>query len=217
MNRFVTTSAAFLIGFGVVMVACSSEPADSLRNRGEDGENGPDGGKANDGVISPSGGSVRAPYQVKTSAEIASAIGACFGNGVTTIRESMIQTVENPAGFLPARQFSVDGDIVAFESPIIDGDPSVERVGVRNSNLSLPILAALQDIGNVVGENCAAQDNASCDCATPQAAHDMLLRCLPGISPDKFAGIEGSFAETCAKDRATAISSLLASTAFGVR
>ena len=45
----------------------------------------------------------------------------------------------------------------------------------------------------------------------------MLARCLPSIAPSKFAPLEDSFVEMCIKDRARAISSLLASTAFGVR
>ena len=170
-------------------------------------------------VIAPSGGSVRAPYQVKTSAEIASAINSCFGGGVTTVSATMVQSVANPTGFLSARQFAAGADVVAGESAIIDGDPSVGRIGVRNATLSLSILASLQDIGNVVGENCAAQaaTNAQCNCATPDAAHAMLARCLPSIAPSQYAPLESSFADTCAKDPATAVASLLASTAFGVQ
>jgi hypothetical protein len=175
-----------------------------------------DGGAAS---IAPSGGSVRAPYQVKTSAEIAAAVQACFGPAMTTVAASMIQTQDNPAGFLSARQFTAGADVVAGEASIFDGDPSVERVGVRNATLSLPILAGLQDIGNVVGENCAASQGANplCDCTTPDSAKAMLVRCLPSIDPTKYASLQGSFADKCAQQPATAIASLIASTAFGIQ
>jgi hypothetical protein len=210
VRKFVFACVALLVA------ACSNDPSGGgHRSSGDDDPNG----TPKDGTIAPSGGSVRAPYQVKTSAEIATALDACFGKGVTTVAATMIQTPENPAGFLAARQFTAGADVVAGEASIIDGDPSVERTGVRNAALSLPILASLQDIGNVVGENCAAarETNALCNCATKEAAHAMLGRCLPSVAPDKYAGIEDSFASTCATDTAAAISSLLASTAFGVR
>jgi hypothetical protein len=197
-------------------VACSPGPSDPKGHPLSDGASS-DGGA--DGVIAPSGGSVRAPYEMKTSAEIASAIDACFGKGVTTVAANMIQTPDNPAGFVAARQFHAGDDVVAGEAYIIDGDPSVERTGVRNATLSLPILASLQDIGNVVGQNCAAQlaTNARCNCATREQAHAMLARCLPSIAPGKYVGLEDSFATTCKTDPAAAIASLLASTAFGAR
>jgi hypothetical protein len=209
VNKFAIALGALLVG------ACATDPPDTNAHQANNVSAGP----PKDGVIAPSGGSVRAPYQVKSTAEIATAIEACFGKGLTTVSASMIQTVENPSGFLSARQFSADSDVVSGEASIIDGDPSVERTGVRNATLSLPILAALQDIGNVVGENCAAarDTNASCDCATKESAHAMLSRCLPSIAPSQYAGLENDFAEMCAKDPAVAISSLLASTAFGVR
>lgn len=208
---------SFAIGAGALLVAACSTSSDSIAKKGTTtGTNGADGGA---GAIAPSGGSVRAAYQVKTSAEIASGISACFGTGVTGISASMIQTADNPAGFLSSRQFTPGADVVTGEATIFDGDPSVERVGVRNSTLSLPILAALQDIGNVVGENCAAQaaTNGMCNCATPDAAHQMLTRCLPSIDPAKFAAIESNFAASCQQNPATAIASLIASTAFGVQ
>ncbi|MFO0739925.1 MAG: hypothetical protein U0270_28765 [Labilithrix sp.] len=206
-----------LLAAGGAVLACSEDAPDELSRSGDDDDGA--GAGADGGGIAPSGGSVRAPYQVKTSIELASAVEACFGSGLTTVSQSMIQDADNPAGFLAARQFSEGADVIAGESVIIDGDPSVERVGVRNSALSLPILAALQDIGNVVGENCAAQrtSNAKCDCTTAQGAREMLARCLPSIAPSKYAALEATFAEACAKDTATAIASLLASTAFGVQ
>jgi hypothetical protein len=210
VKKFVFVVGALVIG------ACAPDAADpNAHQRGDVTSNAP----SKDDVIAPSGGSVRAPYQVKTSAEIATAISACFGDGVTTVAASMIQTEDNPSGFLAARQFTEGDDVVAGEASIIDGDPSVERTGVRNAALSLPILASLQDIGNVVGENCAAvaKTNAICNCATKESAHAMLTRCLPSMAPSKYAALEDSFAATCAKDPAVAISSLLASTAFGVR
>jgi hypothetical protein len=212
-RSIVTLGSALVIAASTVM-ACSDDATAPDRNRGD----GTEDGNHQDAAIAPSGGSVRAPYQVRTSAEIASTLGSCFGDGVTTVSASMIQTADNPAGFLAARQFSEGADVVSGEASIIDGDPSVERTGVRNSSLSLPILAALQDIGNVVGENCVAQpDNALCQCATQADAHAMLSRCLPSVAPDKYAGLEATFADTCAKDQAGAIASLLASTAFGVQ
>lgn len=200
-------------------VACSNGLSDPKRNLGDGASSGADGGTAPDAVIAPSGGSVRAPYEMKTSAEIASAIDACFGKGVTAVAAKMVQTADNPAGFLASRQFKEGDDVVAGEANIIDGDPSVERTGVRNATLSLSMLASLQDIGNVVGENCAAQlqTNAQCNCGTSEQAHSMLARCLPSIAPSKYASLEDSFAMTCKTDPAAAIASLLASTAFGVR
>lgn len=210
MKRVVPVLLALLVG-----VACSDDPPAAGSSSG--GGPGGDGGATTDPVIAPSGGSVRAPYEVKTSAEIRAAVDACFGPGVTTVAASMIQSPQNPGGFLSARQFAAGSDVIAGEVRIIDGDPSVERVGVRNATLSLPILAALQDIGNVVGENCKSKGGSGCTCETKEAAHAMLTRCLPSIAPSKFATLEDSFAEACARDRAAAIASLLASTAFGVR
>lgn len=209
MRILSTLGGAFLV---TAVVACSDGTSHLIR-RGD----ATDAGASS--VIAPSGGSVRAPYQVKTSAEIASAIDSCFGSGVTSVSATMIQSVANPAGFLSARQFAAGADVVEGESAIIDGDPSVGRIGVRNATLSLSILASLQDIGNVVGENCAAQaaTNAQCNCATPDAAHAMIARCLPSIAPSEYAPLEGTFADTCAKAPATAIASLIASTAFGVQ
>jgi hypothetical protein len=213
----VTIALSLISAIGVM--ACSSDDASKLR-RDTDGDGaGADAGNT-DPVIAPSGGSVRAPYQMKTSKEIASVIAACFGGtGITVIAESMLQTPANPAGFLSARQFGVGDDVVSGEAFIIDGDSSVERVGVRNASLSLPILAALQDIGNVVGENCAAQlaTNPLCNCATREQAHSMLARCLPAIAPSKYEGLEAGFATSCGSNPATAIASLVASTAFGAR
>jgi hypothetical protein len=212
LRSIVTLGSALVVAASAVM-ACSDDAPAPDRNL-SDGTETPN----QDAAIAPSGGSVRAPYQVRTSAEIASTLESCFGTGVTTVSASMIQTADNPAGFLAARQFSEGADVVSGESSIIDGDPSVERTGVRNSSLSLPILAALQDIGNVVGENCVAQpDNALCQCATQEDAHAMLSRCLPSVAPAKYSALEATFADTCAKDQAGAIASLLASTAFGVQ
>lgn len=210
MTKLLIACGALFIG------ACAIESTDDARvpGGGDDLVATP-----KDGVIAPSGGSVRAPYQVKTTAEISAALETCFGEGMTKVSASMIQTQANPTGFLTARQFSEGDDVVAGEATIIDGDSSAERTGVRNAALSLPILAALQDIGNVVGENCAAakSTNASCNCATKDSAHAMLTRCLPSVAPSKYAALEEAFAATCANDPAAAISSLLASTAFGVR
>jgi hypothetical protein len=171
------------------------------------------------GEIAPSGGSVRAPYQVRTTAEIASALSACLGEGVTTVTEPMIQTQKNPAGFLSARQFKAGDDVVAGEATILDGDPSVARSGVRNATISLAVLSALQDIGNVAGARCAAAQDANprCRCATREDAHALLGRCLPTIAPAAYAGLEEGFAATCTRSPAAAIASLVASTAFGVR
>lgn len=209
MKRFLVLSASLFLG------ACSSEPTDTSHRPYGSAEPS----AAQDGVIAPAGGSVRAPYQVKTSAEIATALEACFGSGMTTVSATMIQSAKNPAGFLSESQFVAGDDVVAGEAIILDGDPSVERTGVRNTALSLPSLAALQDIGNVVGENCAAASatNALCNCMTKDAAHAMLQRCLPSVAPATYAALEESFATTCAAAPAVAISSLLASTAFGVR
>lgn len=214
-----TTTASILTLGALLVAACSEESPDTLRRGNDDGSSGSSGNTdvSKEGVIAPSGGSVRAPYQVRTSAQIAAAITTCFGDGVTAVNTKMIQSVENPAGFLSARQFADGADVVVGESSIIDGDPSVERIGVRNSSLSLPILAALQDIGNVVGENCLASTNAKCKCATPEDAHAMLTRCLPSIAPSKYAALESEFAAMCSKDQASAIASLLGSTAFGVQ
>jgi hypothetical protein len=211
VKKLVILSSVLLVG----IVACSD---DSNAGRRSD-PNDDSGTGVKDGVIAPSGGSVRSPYQVKTSAEIASGVSACFGPGVTTVTATMIQSADNPGGFLAARQFSAGADVVAGEANIIDGDPSVGRTGVRNATLSLPILASLQDIGNVVGENCAAakDSNPLCDCSTKDAAHAMLERCLPSIAPSQYAPLEDTFSQTCATNPAGAIASLLASTAFGVR
>lgn len=208
--------SVFIVCGALLVGACSSDPSEGALGpqSNDDPIETPKGA-----VIAPPGGSVRAPYQVKTSGEIAAALDACFGEGVTMISASMIQTTTNPTGFLGARQFTAGADVVVAESSILDGDTSVERTGVRNAVLSLPILAALQDIGNVVGENCAAarETNALCNCATRETAHAMLTRCLPAVAPDRYVGLEAEFSATCATDPAAAISSLLASTAFGVR
>lgn len=214
-TRSLVTLGSALVVAATTVLACSDDSGAPERNRGgDDGTNDP---SKQDATIAPSGGSVRAPYQVRTSAEIASTIASCFGEDITTVSASMIQTAENPAGFLSARQFSEGSDVVSGESSIIDGDPSVERTGVRSSSLSLPILAALQDIGNVVGENCANNKPDLCKCATLEDAHAMLTRCLPSTAPAKYAPLEQGFADACAKDQASAIASLLASTAFGVQ
>jgi hypothetical protein len=210
----------FACGLLALTAACS-KGADSGRNQGNNPiDNGGvlDGGGPS-GMISGSGGSVRAAYQVKTSTEIASALATCFGPNVTTVDVTMIQTAENPAGFLASRKFSAGDDVLVGEASILDGDPSVARVGVRNANISLPVLSALQDIGNVVGQTCAANvaSNALCDCTTPANAHAMLGRCLPAIAPSAYANLEATFATACTKDLAAAIASLVASTAFGVR
>lgn len=222
MRKAHISAMAITFVLGALVAACSNDDPSTFHRHGDDSDNPNDpGGTAKEGVIAPSGGSVRAPYQVKTTVEMANTISACFGADakVTLITATMIQSQENPAGFLSARQFADGADVVAGEASIIDGDPSVERTGVRNASLSLSILAALQDIGNVVGENCVAQKatNTKCACDTKDAAHAMLQRCLPSVAPDKFAGLEDSFAQSCAKDQAGAIASLLASTAFGVR
>jgi hypothetical protein len=212
-----------IVGMSMLVVgngACSNGMSDDLEHRTTFADNtSADGGTTAEGVIAPSGGSVRAPYEMKTSAEIASAIDGCFGGGVTTVAATMIQTQTNPAGFLASRRFVEGDDVVAGEANVIDGDPSAERTGVRNATLSLSTLASLQDIGNVVGENCAAQlaTNPQCNCASRDQAHAMLARCLPSIAPSTYANLEDSFASTCATNPATAIASLLASTAFGVR
>lgn len=200
--------------------ACSTGSSEGGPRRSDGGSDVNPSANADAGPgIAPSRGSVRAPYLIKTSTEIANTIEACFGTGVTSVSASMIQTPDNPSGFLSARQFTAGDNVVAGEAYIFDGDPSVARVGVRNSTLSLPILAALQDIGNVVGENCAAQrdTNALCNCSSQEAAHGMLARCLPSIAPSQYAALESSFAETCSHQPAKAIASLLASTAFGVQ
>ena len=213
MNRLVVLFGSALLA---AAAACSTSSGGGPRQSGS-AQTDADGGAGS--AIAPSGGSVRAPYQVKTSAEIASAIESCFGPAMTTVSGSMIQTQDNPGGFLSARQFTAGADVVAGEASIFDGDPSVQRVGVRNATLSLPILAGLQDIGNVVGENCQAQRgaNALCDCTTPESAKAMLARCLPSIDPTKYAALQGAFADKCAQQPATAIASLIASTAFGVQ
>jgi hypothetical protein len=212
MNKPITSPLLALAVAMVLGLGCSDNADDGS------GANGPPAGPS-DPVIAPSGGSVRAPYQIKSSAEIASALAACFGQGVTKVEASMLQTPENPEGFLSSRQFAAGDDVVKGEAFIIDGDPAVERTGVRNATISLPILSALQDIGNVVGENCAAQlqTNAKCKCATRGDAHAMLTRCLPSIAPSAYSKLEDGFAAACAKDTAGGIASLVASTAFGVR
>src|SRR4051812_34087400 len=120
-------SLATIVAFSTMVFACAV-PDDDKSDRTSTPL--PDA-VASDPVIAPSGGSVRAPYQIKTSAEMASTLAACVGPGMTVVDATMIQTAKNPAGFLPSRQFAVGDDVVVREAYTLDGDPSVARVGVR--------------------------------------------------------------------------------------
>ncbi len=92
-------------------------------------------------------------------------------------------------GFLSPTDFAAGDDVIGQQVLLFDGDPAVARTGVRNDTVSLPLLAALQNVGNVVGGNCAQRRAAPptpaplvpslCACST----HDTALAMLAPLSP----------------------------------
>ncbi len=178
-------------------------------------------------VPGPTVGSAGRPAdQFKTSAQLRAAIATCLGGGVTTVTADMVQTATGTSvtGFLSPTSFAAGDDVIAQQVLVFDGDPEVARTGVRNDTVSLPLLAALQNVGNVVGGNCAASlgvdagaATSMCACSTHDAALAMLTRCLPSVDPSAYASVVDGFATACAADGASAVASLVASTTFGAQ
>ncbi len=248
MNRLAALLAAVsTAGLVTVAAACTGADQGGLRDTEQvTSPGGADGGSTGAANLAPPsdpgvdsgpqptlGGAVRQADQFKSSAQLRAAISACFGAGVTTVTASMLQTTGGASvtGFLSPTDFAAGDDVIAQQALIFDGDPAVARTGVRNDTVSLPLLAALQNVGNVVGGNCAAQLGAdggtnpapadggvsACACSTHDTALAMLARCLPSVDPSAYAAVVDGFAAACATDDAAAVASLVASTTFGAQ
>jgi hypothetical protein len=231
-------AAAVAIATTLVATACSGAGQGDLHDTIEQVRptSSPSAGAAatNDGgAPQPTVGSAGRPAdQFKTSAQLGAAIATCFGGGVTTVTAAMVQSAAGTSvtGFLSPSDFAAGDDVIARQVLVFDGDPAVARTGVRDDTVSLPLLAALQNVGNVVGGNCAASlavggnvdagataAPSLCACSTPDTALAMLARCLPSVDPSAYASVVDGFAASCAADDAAAVASLVASTTFGAQ
>jgi hypothetical protein len=156
-----------------------------------------------------------AKIQLKDPLLLASSISTCVGEEMTLVKESMIIRNTESKGFLSPEVYQVNSDAILVGKKDLFGSDTGSRLSARSDGLSITYLGAINIIADIVADNCTA-DNPLCRCSTQEEAKNMMVRCLPAISPANllFDEVTEEFRKVCELDQQKAIASLLASYAF---
>lgn len=170
--------------------------------------------------------------RVKNLRQLRAALGACVGDGLTTVDASMHLTTtggvalappdgEGRFAFLNPARYPVGADVLELEGAFLLDPDRAERFAADADSLSAPYLRALENVANVVAHNCDLRSK-NCSCGTAEAAREMTRRCLPAFQPDAaaMAAATEALETTCSAGAAgarKAIASLVASYAFAAK
>jgi hypothetical protein len=156
-----------------------------------------------------------AKIQLKDPLLLASSISTCVGEEMTLVKESMIIRNTESKGFLSSEVYQVNSDAILVGKKDLFGSDAGSRLSSRSDGLSITYLGAINIIADIVADNCTT-NNPLCRCSTQEEAKNMMIRCLPAISPAnlQFDEVTEEFRKVCELDQQKAIASLLASYAF---
>ncbi len=156
-----------------------------------------------------------ASIQLKDPLLLASSISTCVGEGMTLVKEPMIIRNTESKGFLSPATYQVDSDAILVGKKDLFGSESGSRLSARSDGLAITYLGAINIIADIVADNCTTE-NPLCKCSTPEDARNMMIRCLPAISPaqTQFEEATEELRKVCEIDQQKAVASLLASYAF---
>lgn len=165
--------------------------------------------------------STKPTFQTKSAVQLAASIKACLGPSTLMIMPEMVQgnaaatAPVLPSTFTPSTSVGVD-DIISVQRSLIDGDPTLLRLGTRADALTLEYVTAQRNVANVVAANCVATKSALCKCDTGPDATALMKRCLPQLDPSSadFVNAATLLQGRCVTNPGQAIASFVASAAL---